>query len=335
MTLGEFIATLRDKNEEDRRDAEEGGFQNSRGEEGSELTLGDKEDEYGDQDSGADESDYYEDEDEDEEYYDEAELFGDEDDYDIAYEEDYEYENESAEQEDDVDHYEEETFDTDEYQGEKSVNTFEEDEDDGRHDNTGFSESDDDGSDSDSDSDSDDEDELSSRMHRNSFAEAMKSQSFHEETSVYEDLAGTMNMDGMEMVVVDINRTCKVTKGGGMFRYAVLILVGNGNGLIGYGLGKSHEVQPAMDKAHRKALKNLFYIDRYEGHTIYHDVTEYYGKTKCCEILTLCGIKNIHCKVQGSHNLANTIKGVFKALATVRSAEEIGEARGRYVEAVL
>ena len=80
--------------------------------------------------------------------------------------------------------------------------------------------------------------------------------------------------------VIDVSRTAKVTKAGAVFRYRALVVVGNKAGMVGFGMAKAKEVAVATNKAEAQALKNLFYIDLYNGHTIHHDMQTRFGRTK-------------------------------------------------------
>ena len=80
--------------------------------------------------------------------------------------------------------------------------------------------------------------------------------------------------------VIDVSRTAKVTKAGAVFRYRALVVVGNKAGMVGFGIAKAKEVAVATNKAEAQALKNLFYIDLYNGHTIHHDMQTRFGRTK-------------------------------------------------------
>ena len=95
--------------------------------------------------------------------------------------------------------------------------------------------------------------------------------------------AGPAQREAMErimpMTVVDVNRTTKVTKGGSLMRFTATVVCGNGSGLAGWGKGKASEVSVAVDKAHARAQRNLYFFDLYRGHTIFHDVKQKYGGT--------------------------------------------------------
>ena len=148
--------------------------------------------------------------------------------------------------------------------------------------------------------------------------------------------------------VIDVNRTTKVTKGGDLTNYTAMVVVGNGDGVIGFGSGKASEVGAAIDKAYRKASVSLVYVKRFEEHTIFHEVKGKYCKTICKmlpapsgsgivandtveAICTLAGIKNIKAKVHGSHHPHNTVRAVFAALEAVESPEDVARRTGSMV----
>ena len=148
--------------------------------------------------------------------------------------------------------------------------------------------------------------------------------------------------------VIDVNRTTKVTKGGDLTNYTAMVVVGNGDGVIGFGAGKASEVGAAIDKAYRKASVSLVYVKRFEEHTIFHEVKGKYCKTICKmlpapsgsgivandtveAICTLAGIKNIKAKVHGSHHPHNTVRAVFAALEAVESPEDVTRRTGSMV----
>ncbi len=148
--------------------------------------------------------------------------------------------------------------------------------------------------------------------------------------------------------VIDVNRTTKVTKGGDLTNYTAMVVVGNGDGVIGFGAGKASEVGAAIDKAYRKASVSLVYVKRFEEHTIFHEVKGKYCKTICKmlpapsgsgivandtveAICTLAGIKNIKAKVHGSHHPHNTVRAVFAALEAVESPEDVARRTGSMV----
>eukprot|EP00850_Spirogloea_muscicola_P001480 SM000005S17277 [mRNA] locus=s5:1101045:1102557:- [translate_table: standard] len=144
------------------------------------------------------------------------------------------------------------------------------------------------------------------------------------------------------MQVVDVNRTCKVTKGGGLLSYTALVVCGNEKGVVGFGKGKSAEVSDAVDKAYARAVKNLHYFESYNGHTIFHEQVAKYEKTKVylwpaksgqgitaantvAGILRLGGFKDVKSKIVGSRHPHNTVKATFLALSLIQSPQEKAE----------
>ncbi|KAG0598555.1 hypothetical protein M758_12G084000 [Ceratodon purpureus] len=157
---------------------------------------------------------------------------------------------------------------------------------------------------------------------------------------------GRPRKQGFTMKVVDVNRTCKVTKGGGILNFTALVICGNGDGVAGYGKGKSAEVSAAVDKAYARALRNLHYFERFDDHTVFHEKHSKYGQTKIYlwpalsgtgmrashtvgGILRLAGFKNVKSKVVGSRHPHNTVKAVFQALSEIETPEEAAEREGR------
>ena len=148
--------------------------------------------------------------------------------------------------------------------------------------------------------------------------------------------------------VIDVNRTTKVTKGGDLTNFTAMVVVGNGDGVIGFATGKGADVGMAIDKAYRKAARSLTYVQRFEDHTIYHEVRGKYCKTICVmlpapsgdgivandtveAICTLAGIKNIKAKIHGSHHPHNTVRAVFAALEAVESPEDVARRTGSMI----
>ncbi|KAB1995805.1 hypothetical protein ES319_D13G186100v1 [Gossypium barbadense] len=153
---------------------------------------------------------------------------------------------------------------------------------------------------------------------------------------------------GFDVRLIDVNRTCKVTKGGQVVKYTALMACGNFHGVVGYAKAKAPAVPIALQKVHEKCFENLHYIERHEEHTIAHAIQTTYKKTKVYlwpaktttgmkagrtveNILELAGFKNVKSKVIGSRNPHNTVKAVFKALNAVETPKDIQEKFGRTV----
>ncbi len=152
-----------------------------------------------------------------------------------------------------------------------------------------------------------------------------------------------MNPD-LEERVVAVNRVAKVVKGGRRFSFAALIVVGDKNGKVGYGLGKAKEVPDAIRKAGMKASKRMIKVSIENG-TIPHEVLGLFGAGQvllkpagdgtgikaagaCRSILELAGVKNVLTKSVRGQNPHNIVKATFKALKGLRSLEEIATVRG-------
>ena len=149
----------------------------------------------------------------------------------------------------------------------------------------------------------------------------------------------------LEERVVAVNRVAKVVKGGRRFSFAALIVVGDKNGKVGYGLGKAKEVPDAIRKAGMKASKRMIKVSIENG-TIPHEVLGLFGAGEvllkpagegtgikaagaCRSILELVGVKNVLTKSLRGNNPHNVVKATFKALQTLRSVDDIAAARGK------
>lgn len=135
-------------------------------------------------------------------------------------------------------------------------------------------------------------------------------------------------------VVVNIGRVTKVVKGGRRFRFNALVVIGNRNGLVGFGLGKAKEVPDAIKKAIDDAFKNVIKIN-IKGTTIAHDIEYKYNASRILlkpasagtgviaggsarPVIELAGIKDILTKSLGSNNPYNVVRATFDALAKIK-----------------
>ncbi len=143
------------------------------------------------------------------------------------------------------------------------------------------------------------------------------------------------NREEFEEVIVNIGRVTKVVKGGRRFRFTALVVVGNRNGLVGFGFGKAKEVPDAIKKAVDDAFKSIIKVN-VKGSTIAHDIEVKYNSSKILlkpasegtgviaggstrPVLELAGIKDILTKSLGSNNSANVVRATIKALSMLKS----------------
>jgi small subunit ribosomal protein S5 len=159
--------------------------------------------------------------------------------------------------------------------------------------------------------------------------------------------------EGLELkdFVVAINRVTKVVKGGKNLSFSALVVVGDGHGVVGYGLGKAREVPMAIRKALESAKKNLIRVPL-KGTTLPHPVVGRFGSGKIVlkpasegtgviaggpvrAVLQAAGVQNVLTKSIGSNNPHNMVKAVFEGLKSMRSAELVAQLRSRAVEEIL
>lgn len=150
--------------------------------------------------------------------------------------------------------------------------------------------------------------------------------------------------------VVHIGRVSKTVKGGRIYKFAALVVVGDGNGTIGFGIGKAGEVPDAIRKGIEDAKKNMIEVPLNET-TIPHEVLGEFGAGKVLlkpaaegtgiiagktvrAVVELAGVKNIRAKSLRSNNPTNVIKATIEGLKTLRSAEQVAKTRGISVQQV-
>ncbi len=155
-----------------------------------------------------------------------------------------------------------------------------------------------------------------------------------------------LNISDLELKdrLVTIKRVTKVTKGGRTISFSALVVVGNEDGIVGYGLGKAKEVTAAIAKAVEKAKKNLVKVPIIKG-TIPHEQEAKYGAARVLikpaasgtgvkaggvmrAVLESAGVKDVLAKSKGSSNPHNVVKATIKALTELRDAHTIAEQRG-------
>lgn len=153
------------------------------------------------------------------------------------------------------------------------------------------------------------------------------------------------DLDVIEDRTVQINRVAKVVKGGRRFRFNALVVVGNKNGMVGYGYGKAREVPLAISKGKDKAKKSIVNIPL-KGDTIHYQVVGKYGSSRVFmkpampgtgviaggpvrAVLELLGVRDILTKSYGSRNPINVVKATMNGLQSLRTPEEILRMRGK------
>lgn len=157
--------------------------------------------------------------------------------------------------------------------------------------------------------------------------------------------------DGLIKKLIGVNRVSKTVKGGRNMRFAALVVVGDGNGKVGYGTGKAKEVPEAIEKATQAAKKNMISVAIVDT-SIPHEVLGKFGKGAVLmmpaaegtgviaggpvrAVMEAAGIKNIRTKSHGTQNPQNCVKATVAGLAELKTAEEIAALRGKTVEEIV
>jgi small subunit ribosomal protein S5 len=151
--------------------------------------------------------------------------------------------------------------------------------------------------------------------------------------------------------LVAVNRTSKTVKGGRQFGFTALTVVGDGAGRVGFGFGKAREVPVAISKAMAAARKNMVSVSL-RNDTLHYSVRGTHGATRVLmqpasdgtgviagggmrAVLECAGVRNVLAKSYGSRNAINVVRATVKALASVRSPEEIAAKRGKSVDEIM
>lgn len=157
--------------------------------------------------------------------------------------------------------------------------------------------------------------------------------------------------DGLQEKLVAVSRNAKVVKGGRIFSFAAIVVVGDGNGRIGFGRGKAREVPVAIQKALESARKNMRNISLKEG-TLHCQVIGKHGATKVLmkpasegtgiiaggamrAVFEVLGVKNVLAKIDGSRNPINVVRATLHGLEHLATPENVAAKRGKTVEEIV
>lgn len=165
-------------------------------------------------------------------------------------------------------------------------------------------------------------------------------------------MANVENKAGeLQEKLINVYRVSKTVKGGRVFSFAALTVVGDGNGRVGFGYGKAKEVPAAIQKAMEQARRNMVNV-KLNGNTLYHPVHGAHTGSKVYmqpasegtgiiaggamrAVLEVAGVQNVLAKAYGSTNKRNVVRATIKALEAVNSPESVAAKRGKTVEEIL
>ena len=164
-------------------------------------------------------------------------------------------------------------------------------------------------------------------------------------------MAKVEQTDGLVERLVTVGRVSKVVKGGRIFSFTALTVVGDGNGRVGFGRGKAREVPAAIQKALEAAKRNMITVDL-GGTTLQHPITASHGASRVYmqpasegtgviaggamrAVLEVAGVENVLAKCYGSTNAANVVRATFNGLKEMSSPEKVAAKRGKTVEEIL
>lgn len=159
------------------------------------------------------------------------------------------------------------------------------------------------------------------------------------------------NNEGLQEKLVQVNRVAKTVKGGRIFQFTALTVVGDGNGKVGFGRGKAREVPIAIQKAMDAAHRNMINVEL-NGDTLQYPIKGVHGASKVYmqpasqgtgviaggamrAVLEIAGVQNVLAKIYGSTNPVNVVRATFNALKAMTSPQSVAAKRGKSVEDIL
>jgi small subunit ribosomal protein S5 len=167
----------------------------------------------------------------------------------------------------------------------------------------------------------------------------------------FNDQKDKANAEGMQEKLVQVNRVAKVVKGGRIFAFTALTVVGDGNGKVGFGRGKAREVPAAIQKAMEAARRNMIQVEL-NGTTIHYPIRARHGASRIYmqpasegtgviaggamrAVLEIAGVQNVLGKCYGSTNPVNVVRATFNGLKGMQAPEEVANKRGKSVAEIL